>query len=115
MFADILLNRLPPPPSLGEGRVYRAEEEIPSDDKRRSDILAAIRSGCTDYLSVSDALSFNLPQGLLVADCEELAERNLIEIIREKGKPLRFTLMYPTPSDLQERGKYQVKISQERV
>lgn len=85
--ADQLLgrDRFPPAPP-GAGRIHTIDkvvEEIPAQAQRRGEILGAIRGGASLPGAIQEALPFDLPRTLLISDCEELAERGLIQIVKE--------------------------------
>lgn len=87
-FIDMLYNRIAfPPPPLGAGRIHSiddSDDEIPDQAHRFQDILWAIRAGEGGADTILRRLSYVMPKTLLVADCEELAERGLV-MIRSSG------------------------------
>jgi hypothetical protein len=85
--ADQLLgrDRFPPAPP-GAGRIHtidKVAEEIPAQAQRRGEILGAIRGGASLPGAIQEALPFDLPRALLIADCEDLAECGLIRIVKD--------------------------------
>jgi len=95
-FIDLLFNRdaFPPPP-LGAGRIHTiddATDEIPDQGHRFQEILWAIRAGEGTADTILRRLPVSMPKAMLVADCEELAERGLV-IIRRCGGKTFYTLL----------------------
>lgn len=89
-FIDLLYNRdaFPPPP-LGAGRVHTiddAEDEIPDQTHRFMEITRAVQAGEGSADTIMRRLPFVMPKAMLVADCEELAERGLVKILRYPTK-----------------------------
>lgn len=91
-FIDLLYNRVAfPPPPLGVGRIHTiddAKEEIPDQSHRFSEIIQAIRAGEATADAILKRLPFAMPKAMLIADCEELAERGLARTIRSGPRTL---------------------------
>ena len=86
-FIDMLLNRDHfQPPHIGTGRIHTiddAEDEIPDQIHRQLEIMKAIEAGEGNADAIRRRLAFPVPKPMLIADCEDLAERGLVAIKRD--------------------------------
>lgn len=98
-FIDMLFNRdMFPPPPVGAGRIHTiddTEDEIPDQPHRFHEILWVLKEEGGNADTVRRRLPFAMPKAMLVADCEELAERGLVIIRRSGAHSAYYSLAQP--------------------